>query len=431
MLPGGRGLNDNGGRGGLHSVKLSADLAELAVSPLTLLATAVCADKSVATWDVTGRGASASSPGRFIAARVATSSAACETGVGSRFMAAASLAAHPYFPPGAVVAAGKGPHLELVRRREGGGRRGGAPLPPTRLCPPPQAMLGSADKAAEAGIPLYDLRTARPGLPAKCKVYTLALHPLRPELCVAGTNIGLFVLALAPHYTAGCCAAPLLLLPPPLLPGARAGQGQGAAFLLHVTPSGSLVVSEVSVTAAAAAGGGRPPATSSVTSGGLLRSTSEGGAGPSSSSSVGASELRTLQRVLVQASGATGGLACVPLLWDTPLCRPLCAVTRASEPAPGDRILCSAREQRRLPAAAQRVGRPVSAAPGPRVCRGAPRLARRAPARLWQWPVRRRRVARAQVPRALPPAPPCCACACCGQRRGRVDVRARRVGAGA
>jgi hypothetical protein len=116
VLVSGRVLVDNGGRSGSHCVKLGSDLLELTVNPLTLLATAIAADKTVATWDVTGRGGggTSTSSARFLSSRATTSSTAAETGVGSRFLSAASLAAHPLFPPGTVLVASKGPHLELV-----------------------------------------------------------------------------------------------------------------------------------------------------------------------------------------------------------------------------------------------------------------------------------------------------------------------------
>ena len=180
--------------------------------------------------------------------RIGTSSSAAETGVGSRFTSAVTLGPHPFFPPGCLLAAGKGPHLEL-------------------------ALPGALDKAGEAGIPLFDLRSCRPGLPAKCKVYTLTRHPFRPDVVAAGTNIGVFVVAVAPQYSAAAAAVshPLWRMPARCvdaldapLDASQSNSSAGSnsnscvflregAVCLSVTASGALVATQHALTSRASA----------------------------------------------------------------------------------------------------------------------------------------------------------------------------------
>lgn len=222
--------------------RLPSDLADLTVGPLTLSAVALATDKTVATWDVSAQLAPGTASGavmspqvqaqlRSASSKIGTSSSAAETGVGSRFMAAVALGPHPFFPPQAVLVAGKGPHLEL-------------------------AIPGSPAPGADAGIPLFDLRTARPGLPSKCKVYVLARHPLRPDIVAAGTNIGVFVLGIASQYTAAAASAthPSWRIPASvglLDAGASGGAKTAVAeglVTLGVTAAGSLVAIHAAVT---------------------------------------------------------------------------------------------------------------------------------------------------------------------------------------
>ncbi len=220
----GRGLIDNG-RGGAQQVRLPGELMDLTLSPASLHAVALGSDKSVTVWDV---GARSGMP-RMAQSRIGTSSTVAEGGVGSRLMSAISMGSHPALPPNTLLVAGKGPHLEL-------------------------AIAGCPDRGpgADAGIVFYDLRTARPGLPAKLKVYTLARHPFKPDIVAVGTNVGVFVVAIAPHYTAGALGVthPAWRVPPaiadePSAEGARVHEG---GVVVHVNMHGMLVASDVRVT---------------------------------------------------------------------------------------------------------------------------------------------------------------------------------------
>lgn len=260
-----------------------------------------------------------------------------------------------------------------------------SPLPPLRCCT--QALMGSPDKAAEAGHLLFDLRACRPGLPAKCKVYTLALHPFRAEICVAGTNIGLFVLAVAPHYTVGSCCAPLA---PLSQAGVRGGGSpvrppRAAPYFLHVTPAGALVASEVSVTLPAA-----PPPYPSAS----IVPTARGSSEPVPPAAT--AELRTSQKVLLQVRGthAPASPACCCTAAATS------AVARATQPPAPHRVSGRAYGECIRPAA-QPLGDPVLPPPRTLSCRRAPRDPWCAPAGLGQRPVPSSRVARAQVPRPV------------------------------
>jgi len=207
----GRQLVDSGRGVGAAQVKLGADIAEVTVNPATLYALAVTTDRMVSTWDATSRGTP-----RVFSSRLVTSSAASETGAGSRMLGAVTVGDHPFFPPHAIIAASKGPHLEL-------------------------AVGGVADKGADTGVIFYDLRTARPGLPAKCKVYVMQRHPFRPELIVAGTNIGVFAIQVAPHYGAGALAVSHPTWPL-AAPGARDAALPGGATLPDAPAVGALAV---------------------------------------------------------------------------------------------------------------------------------------------------------------------------------------------
>lgn len=220
---GGRMLLDNG-KGGLQSLKLSGDLVDLSVSFITLSALALTADKMVVSWDLL----SGLTP-KLATSKIVTSSAAAEGGVGSRLMSGVSLGPHPNFPPGCALVVGKGPHLEL-------------------------AMPGSADNAATSGTIMFDLRTARPGLPSKLKVYNLCAHPWRPDTFAAGTNIGLFVFQVQP---AGITPA-IVSHPSWDIPAAVTGEGsvegtrvREGKISVYVNCAGALVASKICVGTAA------------------------------------------------------------------------------------------------------------------------------------------------------------------------------------
>lgn len=214
-----RMLLDNG-KGGLQSLKLSGDLLDLSVSYISLSALALTADKMVVSWDLL----SGASP-KVASSKIVTSSAAAEGGVGSRLMSGASLGSHPAFPPGCVLVVGKGPHLEL-------------------------AMPGSTDSSATSGTILFDLRTARPGLPSKLKVYNLCAHPWRSDTFAAGTNIGLFVIQV---QTAGITPA-IVSHPSWDIPAATTGEGsvegtrvREGKVTVYVNCAGALIASKVCV----------------------------------------------------------------------------------------------------------------------------------------------------------------------------------------
>lgn len=278
---GGRQVVDYGRGGGIASFKLSSDLVDLSLCPITMTAVALAADKTVFTWDASGTaavgaaapgagaggagaasgasavpiaGAAAGLPPRMLSSRLATSSTSSETGAGSKMLSAVCMGAHPAFPPTAVLAASKGPHLEL-------------------------SVIGSADKAAESGIIAYDVRSGRAGLPPKCKVYAMARHPFRPDIIACGANIGVFVVQVAAAPTAAtlCVTHPLWRSPGPALCGgstagiaaggsssarSRRDSGSGCGDLLcvaesaitvYATASGALVAGEVQLSSAASA----------------------------------------------------------------------------------------------------------------------------------------------------------------------------------
>lgn len=227
----GRQIADNG-RGGAQMLRLPGDLVDLTVCAHTQQVTALASDKSIVMWDVAARpppGMSASPTAGApwtASSRVVTSSTASETGVGSKMLSAVSLGAHPFFPPNAALTTSKGPHLELC-------------------------IAGASDKGSDSGIIFYDLRTARPNLPSKCKVYVLSPHPCRPDTIACGTNIGVFVIQVAPHYSAGACAvthprwcAPL----PPSVSEGGAPSAQERFVTVYVAVNGALVAADTVVT---------------------------------------------------------------------------------------------------------------------------------------------------------------------------------------
>ena len=239
---GGRMLADNG-RGGLSQLRLGGDLVDVTLAPLSHTAVALSSDKSVTVWDATSRGAAGGAP-RAVSSKLTCASSAAEGGVGSRLTSAVSLGGHPFFPPGSLIVAGKGPHLELAVS--------GAVVSRNTL-------VGGNPVSADAGALLYDLRTARPHLPSKLKVYTLVRHPWRPDIIAAGTNIGVFVVSLAPAYSfaAAVVGHPSWSIAPAVL-----GEGKDASSspllagrpvvragtrVLHVTAAGALVASECTI----------------------------------------------------------------------------------------------------------------------------------------------------------------------------------------
>lgn len=256
---GGRMLLDNG-KGGLQFLKLSGDLVDLSVSCITLSALALTADKMAVSWDLL----SGAAP-KLASSKIVTSSAAAEGGVGSRLMSGASLGPHPSFPPGCALVVGKGPHLEL-------------------------AMPGSAENAATSGTILFDLRTARPGLPSKLKVYNLCAHPWRPDTFAAATNIGVFMVQIQP---AGITPA-VVTHPAWDIPGIVTGEAsiegnrvREGKIAVYVNCAGALVASKICVGTAASdedeANGlgpaGTPATVHSSKAGGGRHSSSQGAAG--------------------------------------------------------------------------------------------------------------------------------------------------------
>ena len=168
----------NGGRSVAPAPRTSArpgaEVVEVTVDAATATACLLCTDRSVTLVDVASNsdvGGGVSRPP--LSSRVGTLSPLAEGGAGGRYLGAASLSGHPLFPPGTVLGAGKGPHLELV------------------------VVGGDAAPAL-----VYDLRTSRPGLPSKLKVYTLAHSGSSPGVFAVGTNVGVFVVTIAEGYGA-------------------------------------------------------------------------------------------------------------------------------------------------------------------------------------------------------------------------------------
>ena len=218
----GGGLTESA-RGGA-TVRLGSDLVDLSLCTRTGVAVALGADKGTIVWDAFSAAKNGFVGGSPKPSRCVTSSAAAEGGAGSRLLAGVPLAAHPFFPPTAILVAGKGPHLEVALPSAPAPQRGPRP---------------------EDAIIFYDLRTARAGLPSKLKIYTLARAPSRPDVVVAGTNIGVFVVSVAPAYSAGAAAVTAdswALAPAPLAGAARI---RGGLRTLQVSPSGALVGSTV------------------------------------------------------------------------------------------------------------------------------------------------------------------------------------------
>ena len=234
--------------------ELSAPIDVCAASQGAL---ALGGDKTVTVWEASHPGAGRGGAGgwgggapRVASTRLVTSSTAAEGGAGSRLSAAVMLGSHPSFPPGTLLVAGKGPHLELALPGGALAKGGGAP----------------PGLKADEGIIIYDLRSARPGLPSKLKVYVLARHPLRPDVIAVGTNIGIFVVSLCGGTA--CAAAAIVghaewVLPPTVLPSAagEAPRVREGVAVLHVTASGALVATEVGIATAREAGaaGGAAP----------------------------------------------------------------------------------------------------------------------------------------------------------------------------
>ena len=231
-----------GGGGGKGGVKLSSgDCVGLSVCRNSLAVVALGSDKMVTQWEAvaplvfnpasnTSGSAPFATPGptpRTSSHKIVTSSAASEGGVGSKLSVAFPIGGgHPLLPPRALLVCGKGPHLELSLP---GGTPPGGP--------------GSPDPSQ--GLCFYDLRTARPGLPSKLKVYVCARHPLKGDLFTFGTNIGVFVVSIGGAYTLGAAvAATPFALQPCLLPGKRVREGFS---LLNVTQAGALVVTDVCI----------------------------------------------------------------------------------------------------------------------------------------------------------------------------------------
>lgn len=277
---GGRLLADNG-RGGLQQLKLGSELLELTVSPLSYQAVALTADRNVTLWDVTAT-TGAVGPGgcvvpRAVSSRVVTSSPAAESGLGSRLESGIHIGSHPFFAPSAMLVTGKGPHLEL-------------------------AIAGGS----ESGAIFFDLRTARPGLPQKLKVYTLQRHPLRPDTLAAGTNIGVFVLSLAPAYTASALAVthPTWRIPASLTgevsaEGSRIREG---AVVLHASASGGLFATECTIAC------GATPEDASAGAGVIAATSREGGSDASGGGGDATAGIRSsvAKREAKEAAGATG-----------------------------------------------------------------------------------------------------------------------------
>jgi hypothetical protein len=230
---------------GAATVRLSAELVDLDLSPVTGIAVAISADRNVWSWDIfSAFNNNGFAPGAAPAgARLSSGSAAAEGGLGSKLLSIRTLGAHAFFPPSAVLVTGKGPHLEVA-------------IP--GASPPRGAQLGGAPLTGDAGTIFYDLRTAREGLPSKLKIYALASCASRMDLVAAGTNIGVFVLSIAPAYTmsAASVAPPSWLLSPSRVPDVAhnsVARIRAGAKVLHVTRSGALAVAHVAVLSDASA----------------------------------------------------------------------------------------------------------------------------------------------------------------------------------
>lgn len=226
---GGRMVLDNG-RGGMQAFKLTNELVDLSVGPITTTAVALSADKTIYSWDISAQPPGGAGQPRMSVSRCVTSSTAAEGGVASRLMAAVPMGSHPALPPSCALVVGKGPHLEL-------------------------ALVGCQDKAAESGSIIYDLRTCRPGLPTKLKVYTLGRHPFRPDTVAAGTNIGIFVFHVAPAYTSAAMVAthPSWSIQPAVTnePSVEKTRVREGRVSVYVNAAGMLMASEMTVTSAA------------------------------------------------------------------------------------------------------------------------------------------------------------------------------------
>lgn len=215
------------------------ELAGLEISFDTLLGIALGSDYSVTLIDFqphTRQGTQTSQNALpTITSRHSNSSTAAEGGAGGHYVSAVSIGSHPYFPPCTTLAAGKGPHLELII---------------------PGARGPSYSSQVESGVIIYDLRSARPNLPTKLKTYVMKKHPWRPDLVAIGSNVGLHVVSIAPAYTTSPLVVthPLWSIPAysteesHTLDGERVAEGK---VVVHITADGKLVASECIVTSAA------------------------------------------------------------------------------------------------------------------------------------------------------------------------------------
>ena len=220
-----------------HTLRLGCELVELSLCRHTLHVIALGADKSVLLWDAASPPAATAGGPRITASgRLGTSSSSAETGLGSRLTSGVSLGGHPWFPPHAVIVAGKGPHLEIALLSTGG---------------------ISSSAGTDAGTTFLDLRGSRPGLPSKLKIYTLSGHPFKPDVLVAGTNIGVFVVLLAPAYSTGALAvshcawgipAHVVASATPASTSEQQRAQREGRIIVHVSAAGQLVALEATVT---------------------------------------------------------------------------------------------------------------------------------------------------------------------------------------